>query len=750
MIQSNGHINDIVTHDKTKNSLSLLDNCENKTKVLSHRNIRLYLSLTISSLGIIFGDIGTSPLYVIRTIFAENLHPTREQCIGAISLIIWNLIIIVSIKYSIFILMADNRGEGGTFALCSLLTGEHSQLRPRAKHVIGIISIFAASLLIGDGALTPAISVLSAVEGLATTSEALTKWILPVTILIIISLFFVQMFGSSKIGLAFAPIMIIWFIVLFSIGIWRITFEPAILRAFNPWEAINYLIREKQKGFMQIGGVFLSITGLEALYADLGHFGRWPIRTSWLCIVLPSVMFNYLGQGALIMQYPELITNPFYNAGPSWFRWPLIILATMATIIASQAIITGVFSLISQAASLGYSPSLRVIHTSKTVIGQIYVPTINWIIMLITLSITLYFRNSNYLAHAYGVTVCSDMLITSILYMCVMRYVWNNHWIRVILFGIFLIFDIIFLSANMVKFFQGAWIALLIAIMFFIFGFSWYYGQTLLRQYLNCHAQTTALPQLSIRLGLSNITNQLTEEIKHEEFKRSNSLLIDYETASSDEENENKTKSMINILPSSSLSMNNNNNNNNDENCLPFIDNADENLFLKSPMDNLIFTVTPGLGVFLTTSTRHAPHVFERVLERIHALPQVAIFLKLEYARIPVVDISHRLKIDKYGTDERPVYHIMARYGYAEHKIHLFDILQLAAREHGVPVPDDRNITFFIPAITIRVVRKGWRALPSKLTLLIYSILKSIFPFGPKNLILSPDHTVSVGMVVPL
>ncbi|CAF4459720.1 unnamed protein product, partial [Rotaria sp. Silwood2] len=710
MVQSNGHTNGIVTHDKIKNSLSVSDKCETTTKVSSHRNIRLYLSLTIGSLGIIFGDIGTSPLYVIRTIFAENLHPTREQCIGAVSLIIWNLIIVVSIKYGIFILMADNRGEGGTFALCGLLTGEHSQLRARAKHIISIVSIFAASLLIGDGALTPAISVLSAVEGLATTSAALTKWVLPVTILIIIILFFVQMFGTSKIGLTFAPIMIIWFFVLFSIGIWRITFDPAILRAFNPWEAINYLIREKQKGFMQIGGVFLSVTGLEALYADLGHFGRWPIRTSWLCVVLPSVMFNYLGQGALIMQHPELITNPFYNAGPSWFRWPLIILATMATIIASQAIITGVFSLISQAASLGYSPPLRVIHTN-------------------------------------GVTVCSDMLITSIRYMCVMRYVWNNHWIRVILFGTFLIFDITFLSANIKLMIMclGAWVALLIAIIFFILGFSWYYGQTLLRRYLNCYAQTTTLPQLPIRLGFSNVTDKLLDETKHEQLKRSGSLLIDYQTASSDEEDELKTESMIHILPPSLSSTNNNN----DENHLPFIDEADKNMFLKSPLGNLVFTVTPGLGVFLTTSTRHTPHVFERVLERIHALPQVAIFLKLEYARIPIVDMSHRLKIDKYGSDERPFYHLMARYGYSEHKIHLLDILQLAATEHGLPIPDGRNITFFIPAITIRVVRKGWRALPSKLILLIYSLLKSIYPYGQKNLILSPDHTVSVGMVVP-
>jgi len=313
-------------------------------------------------------------LYVLPTIFDENKHPTPSQCIGVVSLIIWNLIILVTIKYAVFILIADNRGEGGTFALCGLLTGENSRLRARAKHIVSIVSILAASLLIGDGALTPAISVISAVEGLATTSTSLGKWILPITVCVLIVLFVVQMFGTSKIGLTFAPIMIVWFATLFSIGIWRITFNPTILHAFNPWEAISYLIREKKTGFYQMGGVFLSVTGLEALYADLGHFGRWPVRTSWLFVVLPSVVANYLGQGALIMYRPDLIANSFYNAGPQWARWPLIVLATLATIIASQAIITGVFSLISQAASLGYSPPLRVIHTNKRVIGQIYVP----------------------------------------------------------------------------------------------------------------------------------------------------------------------------------------------------------------------------------------------------------------------------------------------------------------------------------------------------------------------------------------
>ncbi|UJR26449.1 hypothetical protein I4U23_007779 [Adineta vaga] len=744
ILNRNNHENGIKIDDKIKHRLEISEHNGDTTKISPRNNLRLFLSLTIGSLGVIFGDIGTSPLYVVSTIFAENLHPTREQCIGVISLIIWNLLIVVTIKYAVFILMADNRGEGGTFALCGLLTGEQSKLRARAKHIISIVSILAASLLLGDGALTPAISVLSAVEGIATTSGSLTKWILPITILLIIGLFFVQMFGTSKIGLTFAPIMIVWFAVLFSIGIWRITFDPVILRAFNPWEAISYLIREKKQGFLQIGGVFLSVTGLEALYADLGHFGRWPVRTSWLFVVLPSVVANYLGQGALIMQYPETITNPFYNAGPTWARWPLIVLSTMATIIASQAIITGVFSLISQASALGYSPPLRAIHTNKKVIGQIYVPGINWIIMLLTLAITLFFRTSANLSHAYGVTVCSVMLITTILYMCVMRYVWNHHWILVLLFGIFLIIDVYFLAANAIKFFEGAWVAVLIAIFFLILGFCWYYGQGILRQYLHNNAQTTALTQLTRRLGMDTSEEPILQAENHP-LPHEKSIPVEHQTTSSDEDDEHRIDPASNILQPMISE-----NASSKTNRISFINMNDQTEFHTSTAGSIACTITPGLGVFLTTSSRHTPHVFERVLERVHALPQVVIFLKMEYARIPIVDISRRLKIHTYGSGQRHIYHITACFGYSEHKIRLLDILQLASTEHNIPVPEDRNITFYIPSISIRVKRKGWRVFFSKHVLIIYSVLKNMFPFGQKNVQLPPDQTVSVGMVVPL
>ncbi|CAF1505856.1 unnamed protein product, partial [Didymodactylos carnosus] len=299
---------------KMKDSNGMVESITNQVSPMN--NFPLFMSLTLRSLGIIFGDIGTSPLYVVNTVFANVKEPNEQQCVGIISLIIWNLIVVVSIKYAIFILMADNRGEGGTFALCGLLTGESGPFRTRAKKVVAIISILAASLLIGDGALTPAVSVLSAVEGLAVSTPNLQKWVLPITIVIIILLFLAQQYGTGKIGILFGPIMVIWFLTLFSIGVWRITFHPKILRAFNPFEALHYLIREKKTGFLQISSVFLSVTGLEALYADLGHFGRWPVRTSWFLVVLPSVTVNYLGQGALLAINPTLIANPFYNAAP--------------------------------------------------------------------------------------------------------------------------------------------------------------------------------------------------------------------------------------------------------------------------------------------------------------------------------------------------------------------------------------------------------------------------------------------------
>jgi KUP system potassium uptake protein len=314
-------------------------------------------------------------LYVVNTIF--TYQPTEAQCIGALSLIIWNLIVVVTIKYAIFILMADNHGEGGTFALSGLLTGEKSKLSGRTRKAIIIVAIAAASLLLGDGALTPAVSILSSVEGLAVAAPNLQNWILPISIIIIVLLFLAQRWGTSKIGVVFGPIMVVWFLSLFIIGIWRITLRPSILKAFDPWEAFHYLLVEKTRGFYQIGGVFLAVTGLEALYADLGHFGRWPIRSAWFFIVFPAVLSNYLGQGALLISDPTLVDNPFYHAVPNWAHWPMVVLATAATIIASQAIITGSYSLISQAIGMQCSVPFEIYHTSKTVIGQIYVPTIN-------------------------------------------------------------------------------------------------------------------------------------------------------------------------------------------------------------------------------------------------------------------------------------------------------------------------------------------------------------------------------------
>jgi KUP system potassium uptake protein len=400
--------------------------------------------------------------------------------------------------------MADNYGEGGTFALCGLLTGEQSTLGPRAKKGITIVALIAASLLIGDGALTPAVSVLSAIEGIAVEAPNLQSWIVPITVIILIILFLAQRWGTSKIGITFGPIMVVWFGTLFSIGIWQITYQPSILRAFNPWEALQYLIREKGTGFNQIGGVFLAVTGLEALYADLGHFGRWPIRTSWFFIVFPAVTANYLGQGALLIGNSTLIDNPFYHSVPDWGHWPMVVLATMATLIASQAIITGSFSLISQAVALQCSVPFKIIHTSKKIAGQIYVPAINFILMILTIAVTAGFQTGSSITNAYGVTVCSVMIITTVLYMCVMHFTWHKKIYLILPFGLFLIMDSFTWAANSIKIPNGGWVAIVIGTCASILSFSWYFGELQLRRFLKMHAPTTQLQTLALRLNLVN------------------------------------------------------------------------------------------------------------------------------------------------------------------------------------------------------------------------------------------------------
>ena len=574
------------------------------TDITPCKNFSLFLSLSIGSLGVIFGDIGTSPLYVVNTIF--DFQPSESQCIGAISLIIWNLIVVVTIKYGIFILMADNHGEGGTFALSGLLTGERSPLSAKTKKAILILAIAAASLLLGDGALTPAVSVLSSIEGLAIAAPNLQNWILPISIIIIVLLFLAQRWGTSKIGFVFGPIMLVWFSSLFIIGIWRITLKPSILKAFNPWEAFNYLLVEKTRGFYQIGGVFLSVTGLEALYADLGHFGRWPIRCSWFFIVFPAVLFNYLGQGALLIDNPTLIDNPFYHAVPTWAYWPMVVLASLATVIASQAIITGSFSLISQAVGMECSVPFQILHTSETMIGQIYVPTINYILMVLTIIVTATFQTSANITNAYGVTVCSVMLITTVLYMCVMYFTWHKPWYLILPFGIFLIIDGYTWASNATKIPSGGWVAILIAFCFFIFGFCWFFGQMNLHRFLKYHSQISSLHTLPMRLGLSgNSTPQNSRHLFADLplISTVNRIEVEEDSVSdSDDDFEEKHKGKLSKGESKVQLIHN----------VPVGSSFNFPIDFQpigSPADRTIpAVITPAVGCFLTSSKKHTPN----------------------------------------------------------------------------------------------------------------------------------------------
>ncbi|CAF0908636.1 unnamed protein product [Didymodactylos carnosus] len=666
---------------------------EGLSRVSPFNNFSLFLSLTIRSFGIIFGDIGTSPLYVIKAVFDDE--PTEQQCIGAVSLIVWNLIIVVSIKYTIFILMADNRGEGGPFALCGLLTGESSKLRARAKYFASIVALLAASLVIGDGALTPAVSILSAMEGLTVAQPELKVWTVRITVVIIV------------------------FIMLIIIGIWRITFRPVILRAFNPWEALHYLIREKRTGFYQIGSTFLAVTGLEALYADLGHIGRWPIRFSWFTLVFPAVLINYLGQGSLLILDPSTITNPFYYSVPHWARWPVLVFSIVATTIASQAIITGSFSLISQAVALGFSVPFEIIHTSQTIIGHIYVPAVNYFLLILTLAVTIGFQTSDHITDAYGVTVCSVMVLTTILYMMVMRWTWSKPVWLVLLFGIFLVIDGYTLAANVVKVPSGGWVAILIAVVLFLLSFCWFYGNWCLKQFFHGYVQTKSLEELQMRLGVKSISEM------------SPAPVIDDNNNAEDDDSD--TESHIAIIPHQrQVSL-------------------DSDLRISS-QNSLInqeqLNIMSGLGCFLTNSRKYTPHVFESFLRRTHIIPQTIIFLKIEYARIPVVDDDKRLLVKIYG---ETIYHITAIFGYSESYINLFNVLKLARILYNVPVPEqESDITFFMSNETIAVLTRGWKSWIRRWPLYIYRLMKSLYPGVSLNIELAPENTIIIGILAEL
>lgn len=438
------------------------------------------MTMLLGAVGVVYGDIGTSPLYTIRECF-HGLHAvdvSRDNILGVLSLVFWSLALIVSLKYVAVILKADNNGEGGIFALMAKLPrpGKHFSIRLQSRVVL--LAIFGAALLYGDGVITPAISVLSAVEGLETATPAAKKFVIPITCVILTGLFLFQRRGTAGIGRIFGPIMLLWFFVISLLGVRAVLQYPGVLLAISPGYAVRFFLANHLNGFVALGSVVLCITGAEALYADLGHFNQTAIRRSWLLLVWPALLCNYFGQGALLLQTSEMAANPFYGLAPRSLLYPLLLLATMATIIASQAMISGVFSLSQQAIQLGLLPRLRIFHTSSETRGQIYMPIINKMLLAACLLLVLVFQSSARLAGAYGLAVTATMGITSIIFFFVMRHTWKrSRWKAVLLVGFFLFFDGSYFSANLLKLADGGWITLGIAALVMVVMTSWRDGR---------------------------------------------------------------------------------------------------------------------------------------------------------------------------------------------------------------------------------------------------------------------------------
>jgi KUP system potassium uptake protein len=438
-------------------------------------------AITLAALGVVFGDIGTSPLYTIKEVFAVGTHPVplnEVNMFGILSLIVWALIMVVSVKYVAFIMRADNRGEGGIMALLALAS-QNAENNPKKLRVIMLLGILGACMFYADGIITPAISVLSAVEGLEVAAPILHPLILPITLLVLFVLFWAQSHGTALVGAFFGPIMLLWFGTLAVLGIINIVDHPTILYALNPYYAIKFFSTSPWISFVALGAVILSVTGAEALYADMGHFGRLPIRLAWFVFVLPALVLNYFGQGAMILAHPETVKNPFYLLAPEWMLFPLIILATLAAVIASEAVITGAFSVSRQALQLGYLPRMHVEHTSESEEGQVYMPRVNWGLMLAVMALVLSFGSSGKLAAAYGIAVTGDMVITTLLAGIVFHYIWGWSKLKTgALVAVFLTFDLAFFSANVLKIPDGGWVPLVIGIIIFTLMLTWKTGRT--------------------------------------------------------------------------------------------------------------------------------------------------------------------------------------------------------------------------------------------------------------------------------
>ncbi|MGW2017105.1 potassium transporter Kup [Streptomyces sp. NPDC001927] len=512
----------------------------------------LRLGLVIGALGVVFGDIGTSPIYTLQTVFnPSDPHPvpvSTQNVYGVVSLVFWSVTIIVTVTYVLLAMRADNDGEGGIMALITLLRRWKSRLGLKTATVLAALGIFGASLFFGDSMITPAISVLSAVEGLKVVEPSLEDLVVPITAVIIVALFLVQRRGTAAVGRVFGPVMIAWFLAIGACGLAGILDHPEILKALSPTYALDFLFGHFGTAFFALAAVVLSVTGAEALYADMGHFGRRPITRAWLVLVFPACILSYLGQGALILDDPANISSPFFLLVPDWGRWPMILLATAATVIASQAVITGAYSVASQAAQLGYLPRLRIAHTSESAVGQVYVPWINWLLMVSVLTLVFAFRTSTALAFAFGMAVTGTITITTLLFFYVARAKWGTPvWILGIGAAVLLSVDLLFVAANLTKLVHGAWLPLLIGLIAFTVMTTWQRGREIvtreraaregpLREFIeelhSGRASTVRVPGTAVFLNRGKETTPLAmrANVDHNHVRHEHVVILSLET----------------------------------------------------------------------------------------------------------------------------------------------------------------------------------------------------------------------------
>ena len=455
------------------------------SRVTQHRSASSTAALTLGAIGVVYGDIGTSPLYALKQVFANGHVPlTPGNVYGVLSLVFWTITVVVSIKYVVLILRADNNGEGGLIAMLALAS-QAVRGKPALRRRLLFIGIFGTAIFFGDGVITPAISVLGAVEGLQVAAPALHQWVVPIALVILTGLFMFQRFGTERVGRLFGPVMLLWFVVIAALGIAHIGDDPAILRALSPHYALLFMLRQPEVAFIALGAVVLCVTGAEALYADMGHFGKRPIRLAWFSVAMPALLLNYFGQGAMLLAKPGNVGNPFFEMAPSWALYPLIVLAACAAVIASQALITAAFSVTKQAIQLGYLPRLRIQHTSILETGQVYVPFVNWSLYAGVVLAVGFFGSSDNLGAAYGITVTIDMMITTTMTFFVVRYGWKFPWaVAIGATGFFFLVDLTYLSANVVKIIDGGWFPLLIGGFMFSLMMTWKQGRRLMSESL--------------------------------------------------------------------------------------------------------------------------------------------------------------------------------------------------------------------------------------------------------------------------